>query len=82
MYQYVKMYVKLLCVRSTTGNILLGSMTNLKWNGNYLFNSASLSLVGDNSLVHKLRLIAAVEIYLNAIYGQHLALKSVYEKWQ
>ena len=45
-----------------------------------LFNSASLSLVGDHSLVHKLRVMAAVELHLNATYAQHLALKSVYEK--
>ena len=68
----------------TTGNILFGSMTNLKWNGNYLFNSASLSLVGDNTQAHTFRVgvMTTVEKYLNAIYGQHLALKSVYEKWQ
>ena len=46
-------------------------------------NSASLSMVGgDNSLVHKLRVIAAVELHLNATYAQHLELKSVYEKRQ
>ena len=60
----------------TTGNILFRSMPN----GNYLFNSASLSLVGDNYLAHKLRVMAAVELHLNATYAQHLALKSVYEK--
>ena len=49
-------------------------------NGNYLFNSASLSLAGDNSLAHKLRVVPAVELHLNAAYAQHLALKSVYEK--
>ena len=43
-------------------------------------NSAFLSLVADNSLVHKLRVMAAVELHLNATYAQHLALKSVYEK--
>ena len=59
-------------------------MTNLKWNGNYLFNSASLSLVGDNTLAHTVRagVMTTVEIYLNVIYAQHLALKSVYEKRQ
>ena len=60
---------------SKSGNIL--SMAN----GNCLFNSASLSLVGNNSLVHKLRVMAAVELHLNATYyAQHPALKSVYEK--
>ena len=49
-------------------------------NGNYLFNSASLSLVGDNYLAHKLRVMAAVELHLNVTYAQRLALKSVYEK--
>ena len=62
----------------TTGNILFRSMPN----GHYLFNSASLSLVGDNSLAHKLRVIATVELHLNATYAQHLALKSVFEKRQ
>ena len=42
-------------------------------------NSAFLSLVADNSLVHKLRVMAAVELHLNATYAQHLALKSVYD---
>ena len=45
-------------------------------------NSAFLSLVADNSLVHKLRVMAAVELHLNATYAQHLVLKSVYEKGQ
>ena len=50
-------------------------------NGNCLFSSAFLSLVGDNSLVHQLRAMAAVELYVNATYYvQHPALKSVYEK--
>ena len=61
-----------------TGIILFRSMPN----GNCLFSSASLSLVADNSLVHELRVMAAVSsyIHLNATYAQHLALKSVYEK--
>ena len=62
----------------TTGNILFRSMPN----GNCLFNSASLSLVGDKSLVHKLRVMGAVKVHLNATNAQHLALKSVYEKRQ
>ena len=50
-------------------------------NGNCVFSSAFLSLVGDNSLVHQLRAMAAVELYVNATYyAQHPALKSVYEK--
>ena len=50
-------------------------------NGNCLLSSASLLLVADNSLVHELRLVAAVELHLNATYyAQHPALKPVYEK--
>ena len=46
-----------------------------------MFSSAFLSLVGDNSLVHQRRAMAAVELYVNATYyAQHPALKSVYEK--
>ena len=37
-------------------------------------------LVGDNSLVHELRVMTAVELHANATYTQHPALKSVYEK--
>ena len=37
----------------------------------------------DNSLVHKLRVMAAVELHVNAIYYmQHPALESVYGKGQ
>ena len=50
-------------------------------NGNCLLSSASLLLVADNSLVHELRVVAAVELHLNATYyAQHPALKAVYEK--
>ena len=47
---------------------------NAKWNGNYLFSSASLSRVGDNSLAHKLRVMTAVKLYLKvrATYAQHV----------
>ena len=45
----------------TTENILCRSMPN----GNCLFSSASLSLSGDNSLVHELRMMPAVELHLN-----------------
>ena len=64
------------CFILTTGNILFRSVLN----GNYLFSSASLALGGGNSLVLGLTVIAAVELYINATYSQHLALKSVYEK--
>ena len=63
---------------SKSGNIFFSSMPN----GNYLLSSASLSLVGDSSLVHELRVMAAVELSVNATYAQHPALKSVYEKSQ
>ena len=36
----------------------------------------------DNSLLHQLRVMAAVKLHLNAIYAQHPAFKSVYEKSQ
>ena len=55
---------------TTTGsNILFRSMQKAK-----LFkNPASLSLVGGNSLAHKLRVMAAVKLHLNATYTQYLA---------
>ena len=49
----------------TTNNILCRSMPN----GNCVFSSASLSLAGDNSLVHELRVMAAVELHLNRTYS-------------
>ena len=50
-------------------------------NGNRLFSSESLSLVPDKWLVHKLRVMATVELHLNATYyAHHPTLKSVYEK--
>ena len=58
------------------GNILFRSTAN----GNCLFGSVSLSLVGNNLLVHELRVMASVELHLNATHSQHPALKSVYEK--
>ena len=60
-----------------SGNILFRSVAN----GNCLFSSASLALVGDNSLVHELRAMAALKLHVNATYYvQHHALKSVYGK--
>ena len=49
---------------SKSGNIVLRSMPD----GNDLFSSASLSLVGDNSLVHELSVMVAVELHVNATY--------------
>ena len=61
-----------------SGNILLKSIPH----GNCLFSSASLSLVGDNSLVHDL-VMTAFELLVNAAYySQHSALKSVNRKNQ
>ena len=59
-------------------NLLFRSMPNR----NCHLSSESLSLVGDNSLVHEIRKMAAVELHLNARYAQNSALKSVYEKSQ
>ena len=62
---------------SKSCNILFRSMSN----GNFLFSSASLSLVRDYSLVHKLRVMAAVALHVNATYYvQHPALKSFMKK--
>ena len=47
-----------------SGNILFRSMPK----GNCLFSSASLPLAEDNSLVHELRVMAAVELHVNATY--------------
>ena len=49
-------------------------------NGKCLFRFATFSLVGDSSLVHKLRVMAAVVLHLNATNAQHPALKLVHEK--
>ena len=59
---------------SKSENILFRSMLD----GNCQFNSASLSLVEDNSPVQELRVMVAVELHVNATYYvQHHALKSV-----
>ena len=76
-------------------NCMLGFsafVLNLSKSGNILFRSVpkrnfcpaqhQLSLVGDNSVVHELRVIAAVESHVYATYAQNPALKSVYEKSQ
>ena len=43
------------CFILTTGNILFRSVLN----GNYLFSSPSLAMGGDNSLVHRLTVMAS-----------------------
>ena len=60
---------------SKSGNILFRSMSN----GNFLFSSASI-VIGrylDNSLVHELRVMAAVELHANATYAQGPALNEI-----
>ena len=47
--------------------------------GVLVHSPASLSLVGDKSLVHELRKLAAAELHVNVAYHtRHPALKSVY----
>ena len=82
MYWYVKIYVRFLCLCSYYywQNFVY---IKAKASENRLFNnSASLSLVGRNSLAHKLGKTAAVKLPLNATHAQHLALKSIYQKRQ
>ena len=51
---------------------------NTKWKSPVQLSTfQSLSLVGDNLLVHELRVMAAVELHLNATFGQYPRLKSV-----
>ena len=59
----------------TTGNILF------RWKLPVQL-SIFVPLAGDNSLVHDLRMMAAVELHLNTTYAQHIGLKSAYEKSQ
>ena len=47
--------------------------------GNCLYSSASLVLVGDNSLVEELRAMTCIERFLNAeFYSKHPLLTSFY----
>ena len=80
MHWFVKMYVRLLCLLSYYWQYFVVRPMPM-WKVP-VHNSASLPLVGDNSLAHKSRVVAAVELHLNASYAQHLALESVYEKRQ
>ena len=58
-----------------SGKFLCRKMSN----GNCLFSSVSLLLVGDNTLVHELRVLAAVELHVNSTYYvQYPAVKSIY----
>ena len=66
-------------------NILLRSISNttikLKFFVQLSINSHWY--LGDNSLVHELRVMAAVDLHVNATYyAQHPALKLVYVKSQ
>ena len=84
-YHVVKIYVRLLCLCCYCYWQQYFVQINVKGkvNKNCSFNnSVSLSLVEGNTLAHKLRVIKAVKLQLNAIYAQHLALKLVHEKRQ
>ena len=59
----------------TTGNVLF------RWKLPVQL-SIFVPLAGDNSLVHDLRMMAAVELHLNTTYAQHTGLKSANEKSQ
>ena len=46
-------------------------------NGNCMYSSISLLLVGNNSLVDKLRCLTSVELYLRSkFYGKHFCFES------
>ena len=46
-------------------------------NGNCIYSSISLLLVGNNSLVENLRCLTSVELYLHSeIYGKHCCFES------
>ena len=65
---------------SKPDNILFRSMPN----GNCLFRSASLSLLAeDNSLVHDLRVMAAVELHVKTTYHnrQNQFMKKANQYW-
>ena len=47
-----------------SGNLLFSSVPN----GDCLFSSASLSLIGDKTLVHERRVMTAEELHVNATY--------------
>ena len=48
-------------------------------NGNCIYSSVSLLLVGDNSLVEELRSLTSIELYLNSnYYGKHDVFQSAY----
>ena len=84
-YHVVKIYIRLLslCCYCYWQQYFIQINVKGKVNENFLFkNSVSLSLVEGNTLAHKLRVITAVKLQLNATYSQHLELKSVYEKRQ
>ena len=56
-------------------NFLSRSMLN----GNCMYSSMSLLLVGDNSLVEELRCLTSIELYLNSdYYGKHDVFQSAY----
>ena len=49
--------------------------------GNCLFNSCSLALIGDETISATLRFLACIEIYLNAdYYSAHPTILSAHEE--
>ena len=52
-------------------------------NESFLLSSASLSLVGDNPLPHKLRPLAATDVHLKVmLYTQHITFQWVFDSSQ
>ena len=47
--------------------------------GNYLYSAVSVRMVGNNSLIHLLRILTSLELFLNnEFYSRHLVLTNVY----
>ena len=64
---------------SKSGHYLFRSVPN----GNCLVSSASFLLVGDNTLLHELRLMAAAVLHVKSTYyTRHPVFKLVFEKSQ
>ena len=65
---------------SKSGNILFRTISNTttKWKFSVQLSINCHWYLGVNSLVHELRVMAAVDLHVNATYAQHCASKSVY----
>ena len=47
--------------------------------GNYLYSAVSVRMVGNNSLIHLLRILTSLELFLNnEFYSRHPVLTNVY----